>query len=501
MERPMIFGTETEYGITAPQVEGFDPVSGSIFLINQLPPDLAGPRLQWDYENENPLVDARGFTVEGEREVPPPEENAVINKPLPNGGRLYVDGAHPEYSTPECTHPLEVVAHERAGNAIVYRCLEAANRIRKPGEDLRLYRNNTDGKGNSYGYHENYLVPREIPFDQLVKLMVPFLVTRQIFAGAGKVGAENRTEETTYQISQRADFFECLLDLNTMAKRPIINTRDEPHGDPRRFRRFHVIVGDANMADLSTYLKVGTTALVLRSLEEGAWREEMPPALEDPVRAIKEISRDLTLKRPVRLENGSTMTALEIQRYYLERLHRFYDQTSPSPVVKEILSQWEWVLDQLEKGPETLERDLDWVIKWRLLDSYCSRKGCDWKDPRVSLMDLQYHDLRPSRGLYYKLLREGYVRTLVPEDRVQEAIQVPPPETRAYFRGMCIQRYPGEVYGVSWTSVLFDLGQDTIKRVPLMDPRRGTRNLVEGLLDQAPSAKMLLEMLSQTAGG
>ena len=492
MQGGRIIGTETEFGISAKRTDNFDPVAAALFLIAQLRSN-SPVRVLWDYENENPLVDARGFTVEGEKERPAPQENWGLNKPLTNGGRLYVDGAHPEYSTPECTNPLDVVAFEKAGDLLINNCLQESNKIRNEEDTLFLYRNNTDGKGNSYGYHENYLVSRSVPFPRLVESMVPFFVTRQIIAGAGKVGSENKGEPAEYQISQRADFFECLIDLNTMAKRPIINTRDEPHSDPGRYRRLHVIVGDANMAELSTYLKVGTTSLILQMVEAGEWSPECEIA--DPVRAMKEVSRDLTLKRPIKLASGKEYTALEIQWHYLDQVRNFYVKRPGDRVAGEIIAQWDRVLTLLEKSPEDLAQELDWLIKRKLLDSYRQERGYDWSHSRIAMMDLQYHDIRPQKGLYDTLLRQGYVKTMVPSDRVRVATHTPPSDTRAYFRGMCMKKFPKEVYGVSWTSVLFDVGNATIKRVPLMDPLRGTEEIVGGIFNQTETAEGLLSLL------
>ena len=280
---PRVLGTETEFGIASRDPAAADPVSNSIAVIGHYP-SLPAPLAIWDYENENPLLDARGFEVEGERERPNPEYNRQLNKVLANGGRLYVDGAHPEYSTPECTNPREIVAFERAGERILAQCLEQM--ARATGRDhCVLYKNNSDGKGNSYGYHESYLMSRAVPFERIVKILAPFFVTRPIFAGAGKVGAENQTSPADYQISQRADFFECLVDLNTMVRRPIVNSRDEPHAEYGKYRRLHVIVGDANMAELSTYLKVGTLSIVLDLLDAGA---DLPQfELDDPVRGYQ----------------------------------------------------------------------------------------------------------------------------------------------------------------------------------------------------------------------
>ncbi|MBZ0160318.1 MAG: proteasome accessory factor PafA2 family protein, partial [bacterium] len=262
-----IMGTETELGISTRDLSGFDPVANSILLINSHRP-FAELRAIWDYTGENPLLDARGFEVSGERERPSQQDNRTINKPLRNGGRLYVDGAHPEYSTPECTNARDLVCYEKAGERIFELCLASANLTLPERQRIFIYKNNSDGKGNSYGHHENYLMERRVPFDRIVQGLAPFLVTRLIFAGAGKVGVENGAEPCDFQISQRADFFETFIGLDTMAKRPIINTRDEPHADEEKYRRLHVIVGDSNMSEVATYLKVGTTAIVLAMVED-----------------------------------------------------------------------------------------------------------------------------------------------------------------------------------------------------------------------------------------
>jgi proteasome accessory factor A len=362
------------------------------------------------------------------------------------------------------------------------------------GEKFSLYKNNTDGKGNSYGYHENYLLSRSVPFDRIVRLLTPFFVTRQIYAGSGKVGAENQTNSANYQISQRADFFECLVDLNTMVKRPIINTRDEPHADPAKYRRFHVIVGDANMAELSTYLKLGTTAIVLDLLEGGV--EIANVELEEPVRAIKEVSRDLDVKKTLKLADGNVTSAIGIQRAYLKAAMDFFACHELNQVTKDILVRWEEVLDKLEQDPMLLVRDLDWVAKRHMIGSYMDRKGCGWNDPRVSLLDLQYHDVRPEKGLYYTLERSNLVDRLLQDSDIAKAEHTPPPGTRAYFRGHCLKKFGREIYGASWTSVLFDVGNTAIKKIPLMDPLRGTESLTRELLEGSDSAESLLTKLT-----
>ncbi len=489
-----IFGTETEFGIAARHAPQSDPVTNSLRLIGCYP-SLPVPQALWDYENENPLLDARGFEIEGERERPGPEYNRQLNKILANAGRWYVDGAHPEYCTPECSDPRELVAYERAGELIAAKSLEWMNRNAGDAQ-YAVYKNNSDGKGNSYGYHENYLLARSVPFEKIIKTLLPFFVSRQIFSGSGKVGAENGTSPVNYQIAQRSDFFECLVDLNTMVKRPIVNTRDEFHADASRYRRHHVIVGDANMAEIPTYLKVGTTAIVMEMLECGA---ELPNIeLDDAVAAIKAVSRDLSVKKDLRLSSGHMTTAIAIQRDFLHAAHNFFACHDLSPATKDVLIRWESVLDTLEKDPMLLARELDWVAKRQMIESYIDRKGCGWNDPRVALMDLQYHDVRPDKGLYYTLERGNRIDRLLDDEEIQKAEHVAPNESRAYFRGLCLKKFPKHIYGMSWTSVLFDMGNDTIKRIPLMDPTRGTSELTNELMDGVETPEDLFFKLSTT---
>ncbi len=490
-----IIGTETEFGVASRRPRTSDPVENALQVVSGYP-SLPAPRGLWDYENENPLRDARGFQVEGECERPGPEYNRALNKLLSNAGRLYVDGAHPEYATPECGTARDLVAYERAGERIVARCLEALKRT-AGGNEYVLYKNNSDGKGNSYGYHENYLMARAVPFDTIVRALPPFFVSRPIFAGAGKVGSENGAAPAKYQISQRADFFECLVDLNTMVKRPLINTRDEPHADSTRFRRLHVIVGDANMAELSTYLKVGTMAIVTHMLDEGAACPSC--VLDNPVDAIKIVSRDLTVKADLKLADGGVTNALAIQRAWLGAAHDFYACRELSPATRDILVRWETVLDKLEQDPWQLAGELDWVAKRRMIELYLDRKGYGWESPQVALLDLQYHDVRPEKGLYYALERNRRIERLLDDEEISGAEFHAPRDTRAYFRGACLRKFPHQIYGASWTSVLFDVGESSVKRVPLMDPLRGTQDVTDKLFDGVGTPRELLERLALSA--
>jgi proteasome accessory factor PafA2 len=492
MAIPKVMGIETEYGISGPGNADFNPVLSSSLLINAFAGALR--RIRWDYEQESPLRDARGFEPVQERE-PSEEDLGLANVILPNGARYYVDHAHPEYSTPECASPRELVVHDTAGERILEASLRLAAEVLPPGERVAIYKNNTDGKGNSYGCHENYLVDRGTPFARIVLDLIPFFVTRQVFTGAGKVGAESGRAEAagvTYQLSQRTDFFEAEVGLETTLKRPIINTRDEPHADPEKYRRLHVIVGDANMCEVATFLKVGTTALVLKMIED----EFLPDlSLDAPVQALHEVSWDPTLKTTVRTAEGRTVTAIELQWEYLDHAKKYVKEHDEGAEHAEVIGMWERVLTALEEDPMGLHRELDWVAKLRLVEGYRERDGLAWDDPKLRLVDLQYHDVRRDRGLYHRLVEKGEIERLVSDAEVRAAMASPPEDTRAYFRGNCIERYPDAIVAASWDSVIFDVGTDALQRVPMREPLKGTREVVEGLFERAPDAAALVDLL------
>ncbi|HEY8153826.1 MAG TPA: proteasome accessory factor PafA2 family protein, partial [Myxococcota bacterium] len=340
MAIPKVMGTEIEYGITVKGDPDFDPISSCVLLVNAYREDHAGEIL-WDYDQENPLADARGFQVEGEKYTPNQQENIARNKTLINGARYYVDHAHPEYSCPEVTNARDLVIHEKAGERIIEASRREADTLLPPGAQMLIYKNNSDRKGNSYGSHENYLMDRRTSFKQIVEHLMPFLVTRQVYAGAGKVGSENRGQPCDFQLSQRADFFETEVALDTMVKRPIINTRDEPHADREKYRRLHMIVGDANLSEYTIYLRTGVTTLVLAMIEDGAIRKNL--ALRDPVRAIKECSHDSTCRRELTLESGKKLTAVQIQAEYLEMALQYVASRSIDPETKDVLVKWQHV--------------------------------------------------------------------------------------------------------------------------------------------------------------
>jgi Pup amidohydrolase len=489
---PKVVGTETEYGISAVGAPEFNPVISSSLLISTYAGALR--RIRWDYEQESPLRDARGFEPVQVRE-PSEEDLGLANVILPNGARYYVDHAHPEYSTPECASPRELVIHDKAGERVLERSLLELERAMPGGQRIAVYKNNSDGKGNSYGTHENYLVDRAVPFANIVRDLTPFFVSRQIFCGAGKLGAEAPWDDRNrhrYQLTQRADFFEAEVGLETTLKRPIINTRDEPHADPDKYRRLHVIVGDANLSEVAILLKVGTTSLVLKMIED----EYLPDlTMANAIASLHEVSRDLECRTLVRLADGRKLTAIQLQWEFLERAKKYVEQEDMSADNEEVVERWEAVLTALEDDPMQLHRELDWVAKYRLLEAYRERDGLDWSDHKLRLIDLQYHDVRRDRGLYHRLAATGKVERLVGEEEIERAVMEPPENTRAYFRGRCISRFPDAIAAASWDSMIFDTGRDALQRIPMREPLRGTKAHVDELLERSPDPATLVDLL------
>jgi len=490
-----VCGIETEYGIALRGPGDSNPIAACSVLINAYVAELSR-KVGWDFEDESPGNDARGFAREDS--MPPEVETHLVNAVLTNGARYYVDHAHPEYSTPECADALECVRYDKAGERILARSMEAAARSLSTGQDIVVYKNNSDRKGNSYGTHENYLMDRAAPFGRIVAQVMPHFITRQIYTGAGKVGTEAASTggmDVPFQLSQRADFFEEEVGLETTLKRPIVNTRDEPHADAQKYRRLHVIVGDANLSEVATFLKVGTTSLVLSMIEDD-WLGRRAFTPQSPVAAIRKVSYDLSLAAPLAMVDGGSMTALEIQWEYLDLARKYADEhglqcVGGEEVGTELLARWEAVLMALESDPMSLAGQIDWVAKYRLLNGYRERHGLSWDAPRLAAMDLQYHDVRPGRSLFAKLGMER----LVSEEAVVEAITEPPTGTRAYFRGRCLQRWASSIAAANWDSMVFDLGTDPLRRVPMMEPLKGTAAHVDRLLEGCSGPGELLERL------
>src|SRR5690348_11356122 len=486
-----VMGTETEYGISVPGQPGANAMVTSSQIVNAYQAATAAKarRARWDFEEENPLRDARGFDLTREAADSSQltdEDLGLANVILTNGGRLYVDHAHPEYSAPECTNPLSVVIWDKAGERVMAEA--AAKAATVPGSaPIQLYKNNTDNKGASYGSHENYLMRRGTPFADIVRFLVPFFVSRQVVCGAGRVGIGADGRGSGFQISQRADFFEVEVGLETTLKRPIINTRDEPHADPEKYRRLHVIIGDANLSEISTYLKVGTTCLVLAMIED-RWLTDngVDLQVDGPVTALRAVSHDSSLTHLLTLRDGRRLTAVQLQLEYLEQARKYVEDRLGADVdeqTADVLDRWESVLDRLASDPMSLSNELDWVAKLSLLEGYRQREGLSWNAAKLHLVDLQYSDVRPDKGLYNRLVARGSMRTLVTEAEIGQAVTNPPEDTRAYFRGRCLAKFPNEIAAASWDSVIFDVGRESLQRVPTLEPLRGTKAHVGELLD------------------
>lgn len=528
--RPL--GLETEYGIIEPGVSS-DVIELSTALVEAYADSV--PHAGWDYRGEDPLADARGHRLpraaadpsmltdnpyqaapSGPAQGPGPlgagggaatqgrgqhgraslgghvieydgatDRRGAANAVLTNGARLYVDHAHPEYSGPEVTTPLDAVRWDRAGDEIATRAVEI---LAARGRTVAVYKNNCDGKGASYGTHENYLVDRHLPFGDIVQHLTTFLVTRPVICGSGRVGIGQRSEEAGFQISQRADYIENDIGLQTTFDRPIINTRDEPHADARRWRRLHVITGDATLFDVSTFLKVGVTALVLWYLERGEVALDLDAlTLSAPVVDGWGVSHD-PFEHRLSAASGSP-TALDIQRIFRDLIGNALEADGVTcPQTAHVMDEWSRILDGLAVDPATVATDVEWVAKKALLDSILRRGNLTWDDPKLRAADLQWAQLGP-RGLVSALDRAGRVRRLVTPAEVEAAVTNPPPDTRAYLRGLMISRFP--VHSASWSSVVTPHPDRAgYIRISLPDPSAGTRAAL-GALSEAEYAEII----------
>lgn len=556
-----VMGSETEYGVISPQTPGTNPTILSAVVVNtyaklavQRGQDarsepknqvLEAYRAQWSSDSESPLSDAFGQNM-SEAEAHPtqlthtrreltsedialealheagidghqgihgrggyPErldwDQVTMNTVLPNGARLYVDHAHPEYSTPEVLTPAQAVLYDAAGDTIAYESIaEIAHHSANADGGLpqiKLYKNNTDSKGQSYGAHENYLIDRAVPFEQVADTLLTFFATRIIYTGAGRVGIGVNGQIPGFQISSRADFFERTVGLETTIRRPIVNTRDEPHADAQKYRRLHVIPADANLSQISNLLKFGTASLILNLIESG---KAPRVRLADPVAAMHTVSHDLTLSTPLPLAPSSRVltgsaSALEIQRAYLQAC-RVHEGSNPQGIDRDtahILNLWEETLKVLSTNPMLLADRLDWVAKYALVRGYLA-KGLDYSNAKLKALDLQYTDIDPSRGLYHRLVARGRMRTLFTSQQIADAMCTPPEGTRAYLRGTVISRWPSEVVGVSWDT-LSCRGRYSreLTRLTMMEPTGYTRADVEPLLDKVKHSDELLRLLAR----
>jgi proteasome accessory factor PafA2 len=506
---PKVVGIEQEYGIAVKALAAVEPLSqvqAAFLLVNSYDRSHHG---LWDYGCEAPYKSALHRRMDHSSVRISDPENFLINNPLSNGARYYVDHSHPEYATPECLTAREVVACDKAGERILERSRHRAHESLGGTQEIQIFKNNSDHKGNAYGCHENYTVEahtyQKLFREPGLREFIPFLVSRQVICGAGKVGQENSSmPRVGYQLSQRADFCETIFSVKTMAGRPLLNTRDEPHADRRRFRRLHVILGDANMSEVSAYLKVGTTQLVLRMIEDQAITRRI--ALDTPVQAVREISLDTTCKTRVKLRDGRKLDAIEIQSEYLEMALAYGATHRLNTVEQDVLKRWERTLCLLREDPMELHRELDWVIKKWLLEEQMARRGLDWTAPRLSQLDIQYHNIEPSRSLFYLLQGSGQVERIIDDATIERFVTHPSDDTRAYTRATCLRKYPQSIWAVNWERLLFKFpdrrnGSTQYNNVSLLNPLRGTRAEHEALFSQAATIETFLEAVHETRRG
>jgi proteasome accessory factor A len=433
-------------------------------------------------------------TLRGQRRLSPDEVARYLfrrvvswgrssNVFLENGARLYLDvGSHPEYATPECDRLSDVVAHDKAGERILENLVASAqSRLEEEGikGDIYLFKNNTDSAGNSYGCHENYLISRHKDFQKMVETLLPFLVTRQLFLGAGKLMQTPRG--TQFSISQRAEHIWEGVSSATTRSRPIINTRDEPHADAERFRRLHVIAGDSNMSEYATFVKVGTMAALLHMIERDVVFRDL--SLENPIRAIREIAHDMTGRRKVKLSNGRELSALDLQWEYLDKTLRFARNVGFPLEIQSAVERWEYLLTNLEKDPMNLDREIDWVAKYRMLEEYRTRRDIPMSSPRLAMLDLAYHDVNRSRGIFYLMQAKGMMERVVTDERIARAVVEPPQTTRARLRGAFIKAAKAKKrdFTVDW--VHLKLNDQAQRTVLCKDPFRAFDDRVDKLIE------------------
>lgn len=517
-----IMGTETEYGVVCPSKPSAHETVLSTLVVDSY--EDAAAEAGWDYESETPLEDARGYSM-GAAEAHPSQlthqghvltsedvarelyeespdmlspafwDRAVMNRVLPNGARLYVDHAHPEYSAPETTDPWAATAWDLAGDRIA--AAAAASVTDRYGsswpEPINLYKNNTDNKSVSYGAHENYLVPRSQDFQSLARDFIPYLATRQVIAGAGRAGIGADGVRPGFQISQRADFFEREIGLETTIRRPIVNTRDEPHADSDKYRRLHVITGDSNLAHTSVLLKLASAAAVLTLIEHGCAPDLR---LARPVEAMRIVSHDPDLRATLELQDGRRMTAVQMQRSYAEAAQDLADREGwDSESSRKTFGIWFEVLEGLEKDPLSLADRLDWVAKYSLIRQYEAR-GIGVDHPKIQALDLQYSDLRPEKSLYTKLESLGRIRRLIEPERIDAAVSTPPENTRAYLRGKLIGRWPQQVVSAGWEVLsVKDPSTDRTHRWLMDEPTNCTSEQVQHVLESSNNAHQALSRI------
>lgn len=504
MER--FIGSETEYGISTPGHNYLSPIVTSTHAVVAYASarGFGDRRVRWDFAQESPLRDIRGFDLRRYHQVPTVDPHAigVANVFITNGARFYVDHAHPEYSSPEVTNAWDAMLYDAAGDHIVLQAVAdvaafSDNGIsvlkgHEPCPPLKIYKNNVDGKGASYGAHENYRYTRTVDFDVLAQALIPFFVSRQVIIGAGRVGLGELGRDPGFQISQRADYIEQEISLETTLNRGIINTRDEPHTEAEKWGRLHVIIGDANMSHTANFLKFGMTSLVLDAIEAGVNFSDL--SLKNAVAEVTRVSRDITLSHKLILNDGRELTALEILRIYHERITQNFSPEDLNDVDRQVVDTWAEVLDLLAEDPLSTSHLLDWTAKLALVNSFLAR-GMTLEDAKIKLVDLQYSDIDPSRSLYHALVKKGRMRTLVSGADIAHAAQTPPQGSRAFFRGRMIEKFGDAIVAANWESLIVATDHGDEARIPMVELDALSDALSAEILDSAATVDDVLAAL------
>ena len=491
-------GLENEYGISSKL--NTDPITLSNRIVlayaKHVYPDS---NIRWDYDVENPLRDARGFDMSRADADPSQltdEGQAIPNLVLPNGARFYVDHAHPEYSAPEVLNPMDITKWDLAGEQIM-KIAVAIDGKDYPDDQIRVFKNNVDNKGSSYGTHENYQMHRTTQFSKIVAGLTPHFITRQIFCGAGRIGIGQKSEKVGFQISQRADYIEAHVGLETTMRRPIINTRDEPHADPKISRRLHVIIGDANMSDFANILKVGSTALVLSMIEDDFVDFEEVDLL-NPVGVVKEISHDLDIRNIYLTNSGKKYSAIDIQEWYLEKSKLYLSQQGFDNNSRQVIDFWEQALNGLRNNKEELASRIDWIAKLALINRYQEKDGLTLNDDVIKSIDFKYSEITSDEGIAQVLRRSNFLKTYVDSSEVNKAISEPPTDTRAWFRGQATSKFSKSVAAASWDSLIFDIDKsEPLFRVSTTDPLKGTKALTGEMVIQSDTALDLVNSIRE----
>jgi proteasome accessory factor A len=475
MAEPGVCGMETEYGLLVEAGGALDQTQAAFALLRHCP--LTG-RVSWYEGGESPGGDARAPERQGTATDCGPAAGCDAGYLLANGARFYVDCGHPEYATPECSDPLALLRADRAGDLVLERCRSTLNSFLPIGQSVRLIKNNCDYQGHSYACHENYSVSTELFRSlftgrpaPLLSQLVPFLVSRIVICGAGRLGSDNDRAPAHFQVSQRADFFEELVGLQTTFRRPIVNSRDEPHCDAGRFRRLHVILSDSNMAQVPTYLKVGGMQLLLAMLADGAVLPDL--TLADPLAELHNVSRDLTCRHRLTLADGRRVTSVEAQLAFAEAARRYVVAGGAPAWAPSFVDRWLDVLRRLDEEPRQLAGTLDWLIKLRLLERWRERKHLPWSAGELRELDIRYHDIDRAASVFYQLEADGQVERLTGDREVLAAVDTPPSATRAAARAALFQQLGGRVVAGSWGTVVWREEEGTQHCIELSDPARG----------------------------